>query len=448
MKKNILFIPVLASLMLFAFVRPAHANIIDTLEGWANTVQFVKDVVDTDGENMGQLVNKFAYGAGEAALTTVCLECTTAEERVLNDPTLPAHMKISLTGMVDKQVTAMFNNHPRVDVVAHLANEWVPGYKESNAVYAGGYDDLNDAGLSGLWSITRNIAYIGFVVIMIAIGFMIMFRNKIGGQALVTLGNSIPRVVVALVLVTFSFAIMGLIIDFGGVLMRVFHGMIYDDPAAGIAIYNPIELFMGFIGQNATQVAGTGSALDIGVIVTSLVALMATGVGSKVAIGATIGILIIALILAGIILWGAIKLWIVLIKAYLGLLVNLVVAPLAILFGALPGNESTTTNIFKSALRNVLVFPLAYAIVNLPYAIEEKGFSLVFPESLATQGVGGIGMDFFIQIAKIVAIYAACSAPAILQGIIPSTASKSGADAAAAIKAGLSGVPLIGGMFK
>ena len=64
MKKNILFIPVLASLMLFAFVKPANAGTIDTLEGWANTVQFVKDVVDTDGENMGQLVNKFAYGAG------------------------------------------------------------------------------------------------------------------------------------------------------------------------------------------------------------------------------------------------------------------------------------------------------------------------------------------------------------------------------------------------
>ncbi|MHC1716504.1 MAG: hypothetical protein AB9915_01230 [Candidatus Dojkabacteria bacterium] len=449
MKKILLIVP-LVFVLFFSFIKPSHAGIIDTVEGWNNTIKFVTDMVNAPGENMSQLVNKFTYGSLETAFTAVCVECSTSEDRIKSDSTLPEYMKIGLAGMVDNQVMAMFKEQPRIDVIAHLANEWVPGYEATNSVYASGYEDLFNAGISNLWSSTRNIAYVGFVIIMIAIGFMIMFRNKIGGQALVTIGNSIPKVVVSLVLVTFSFAIIGVIIDFGGVLMKVIADLIYGDSTAGIPIYNPIELFMGFLGQNIDPASwGTpAGGLGIAAIITGLLVLLANPGTSGATITAGIVLLVIGLIIAGIIIWGAIKLWIVLIKAYLSLLINLIVSPISILLGALPGNESSTSNIFLSALRNVLVFPLAFAIVNLPYFVEDKGFSLVFPESLATEGVGGVGMGLFIQIAKIVAIYAAASAPAILLGIIPSTESKSSADAAAAIKSGLSGVPLIGGMFK
>lgn len=448
MKKGLSLLLTTIFVILFTLSKPAEAGIIDTVQGWVSTISFVTEMVNAPGENISQLVNKTAYGALETIFTNMCVECSEASERIQSNASIPEYMKKGLAGMVDDQVVAMFKEQPRVNVVAHLANEWVPGYEKSNSVYASGYDDLYGSGISGLWSATRNIAYIGFVIIMIVIGFMIMFRNKIGGQVLVTVGNSIPRVVVALVLVTFSFAIMGLIIDLGGLSMKIVADLIFGDPAGGIKIYNPVELVLGFIGTNILNPLENADSTGLG-IPSILAGVIGIAVWMKgPAIGASIILLVIAIIILGIIIVGAIKLWFVLIKAYLSLLVDLVISPLAILFGAVPGNEASAMNIFKSALRNVMVFPLAFAIVNIPYFVEDKGFSLDFPESLAPDGTGGVGTGFFIAVAKIVAIYAAASAPAILMAIIPSTVSKSSADAAAAIKGTLSGVPLVGGLFK
>ena len=51
------------------------------------------------------------------------------------------------------------------------------------------------------------------VIILIAAGFMIMFRVKINPQTVVSLQTMIPKLVITLLLVTFSYAIAGLVID-------------------------------------------------------------------------------------------------------------------------------------------------------------------------------------------------------------------------------------------
>nr|MBP9798220.1 hypothetical protein [Candidatus Woesebacteria bacterium] len=68
------------------------------------------------------------------------------------------------------------------------------------------------------WLGLRNLSYIVIALIMISIGFMIMFRMKLGSQAVIAIENSIPRIVLALIAITFSFAIAGFMID----LMYVF----------------------------------------------------------------------------------------------------------------------------------------------------------------------------------------------------------------------------------
>ena len=67
--------------------------------------------------------------------------------------------------------------------------------------------------LMTLWTIFRDIAYALLVVILIAIGFMIMFRMKINPQTVISIENALPRIVLALLLITFSFAIAGFLID-------------------------------------------------------------------------------------------------------------------------------------------------------------------------------------------------------------------------------------------
>ena len=412
---------------------------IDTLQGHVDTIKMAEESTGTSTEDIEKLKHKDFYSSAVALLDAWGPEVTT-----MNAQNLPVHMRRGLLGMAEDQVITMFNNQPNIDIIAHLSEQWIPGYNGAQSTYASGYDDMVKSGVTSLWSFTRNIAYLGFVIIMIVIGFMIMFRNKIGGQTLVTIGNTLPRVVVSLVLVTFSFAIAGILIDVCGILMSVISSS--SVLGSGIPIDNLGELLKGSLG-----VVGL-SSLGLGAIVGSIVLVLATTGATTGPVGVIAGslvLIVLSLVIIGIIVVGAIKLWFALLKSYLSILINVITAPIAIMMGALPGNDASTINVFKSILRNALVFPVAFAIVNLPYFIEKQAsVELGLPQTLtgSTGGATNVG-PMILACTKIIAIYAAAQAPAMVLAIIPSTASKSGADAAGAIKAGLGKMPFIGGMF-
>ncbi len=408
---------------------------IDNQGLWGKIKGGVQKITGAIGESISQLVSKFFTAIGDFFLSTICPQCTIGGREMAEDESLPEAMRLGLTGVVEREVTAMFNSQPNIDVVAHLSEEWVPGYKEKQSVYAAGYEDLMGTNIDSLWSVTRNMAYIGFVVVMIIVGFMIMFRNKVGGQTVVTIGNAIPKVVVGLVLVTFSFAIAGLILDVAGIFMRVLAGILDSN----VQIHNIFKLLGGTFGWGGGLTTG-------GIGIAGLVLVLTGALGPLGPI-----LLLIALGLLLIILFGAIKLWFTLVKAYFSLLINVVVAPLAIMAGSIPGNEAMTVNVFKSMLRNALVFPLAFAIVNLPYFLVERGnrVRLEFPETVfGTTTMGDTIGPIMLAIAKVIAIFVAAQAPEFVKALIPATASKGGADAAGAIKQGMSKIPLVGGMFK
>ncbi len=347
-------------------------------------------------------------------------------------------------GLLEDEIIAMFDRQPSVNVVAHLADEWVPGYKDTNSIYAGGFEDLESAGIVDIWSTTRNIAYLFYVVVMIVIGFMIMFRNKVGGQVVVTIGNSIPKLVLSLVLVTFSFAIIGILIDLGGILRNTIAMLYYGgDGSLGIPVHNPAFLLRGFWKTNFIEPLKDlipDARLDfwhmIGEFLKNL--------------GDSIWNLIFSLGMTCFVLYGGLKLWITLVKSYFGILINVVVSPLTIAASAIPGNDYMLLETFKSAARNILVFPIAFAIINLPYVLEGAGVEMKFPETLV--GRSTMGGDFLpnllLESVKVVAIFLAATAPEIAKSIIPSTAPKSGGDPAKAIKENMAKVPLIGGIFK
>ena len=67
--------------------------------------------------------------------------------------------------------------------------------------------------LMNIWVIFRNVAYLIIVLVLVSIGFMIMFRMKLNPQTVISVENSLPKIVVALLLITFSFAIAGFLID-------------------------------------------------------------------------------------------------------------------------------------------------------------------------------------------------------------------------------------------
>lgn len=64
-----------------------------------------------------------------------------------------------------------------------------------------------------IWTMFRNMSYLLLTLLVVTIGLMIMFRVKINPQTVVTLESALPRIVVTIVLITFSFAISGFAID-------------------------------------------------------------------------------------------------------------------------------------------------------------------------------------------------------------------------------------------
>lgn len=67
--------------------------------------------------------------------------------------------------------------------------------------------------LMNLWKIFRDVSYLLVVLILVSVGFMIMFRAKVNPQTVISIENALPKIVVALLLITFSFAIAGFLID-------------------------------------------------------------------------------------------------------------------------------------------------------------------------------------------------------------------------------------------
>ncbi len=64
-----------------------------------------------------------------------------------------------------------------------------------------------------LWKGSRNIAYALLVLITIILSFMIMFRVKISPQVAISVQSALPKLAIAIVLVTFSYAIAGFLVD-------------------------------------------------------------------------------------------------------------------------------------------------------------------------------------------------------------------------------------------
>ena len=89
-----------------------------------------------------------------------------------------------------------------------------------------GYNYLKDTiRLDRIWSRSLNIVYVLYVLIFIIVGFMIMFRKKLQGNVTVTFSRALPNLIISLILATFSFALVGFMMDVGKITMNVSRGI-------------------------------------------------------------------------------------------------------------------------------------------------------------------------------------------------------------------------------
>ena len=99
-----------------------------------------------------------------------------------------------------------------------------------------------------LWKAMRNIAYGLTTLALVIIAFMVMFRVKISPQAVITAQSALPKLVIGLILITFSYAIAGFLVDLMYVLIGLVAAII---KGAGLSTDSWDVLFKSFVDSSA-----------------------------------------------------------------------------------------------------------------------------------------------------------------------------------------------------
>lgn len=298
----------------------------------------------------------------------------------------------------------------------------------SKSIGGSGFDSIKP--IIGLWITFRNITYMFFVIVFTIIGIAIMLRVKIDPRTVMSIENQIPKLILGIILVTLSFPIAGFLIDFmwvaiylviatimpsidtGSKIINVSGLNIFDNPAGVIgSIHIQTKVLGGEVGIPALlAIVGNGAGMVKDIIIAWVtqpagqlpdgikpvfdllnvlsnlsfwpvrLACSLLGVGSSIkdvceiakaplaSLVGYVGGILAFFILGGMLLFALFRLWISLLKAYISILLAIVLAPFWIVAGALPGSPLGFGAWIKSLLSNLLAFPAAIVMLLLGFA--------------------------------------------------------------------------------
>lgn len=244
-------------------------------------------------------------------------------------------------------------------------------------VYAQGIGFAGLAPILPLWKVTRNIAYTVIIIVMVAIGFMVIFRMKIDPKTVISVQAALPRIVLSLLLITLSYAIVGFLVDFMYVTMAILisilsEGMGHASRAAEIQTY----FLTADFGDLFKHVMGGGfSSLD-DFLLKNLAAYSVGGAGVTIALRvlggllgfggvalgiSLIGLLGILLVFLGL-LFTFIRIFMLLLNSYIQLIISIVLGPIQLLLEAVPGRTAFSDWIMN-VIANLVVFPTTVAVL-------------------------------------------------------------------------------------
>lgn len=319
----------------------------------------------------------------------------------------------SLFGFAANLIIAPVTNPPASGVYWAYSGLQNAGFvPKSYAVEGIGFAGIKP--LMNVWKIFRDIAYITMVLVIVAIGFMIMFRMKLNAQTVISVESALPRIVLSLILITFSFPIAGFLIDLMYVMIAIIISLLgnnqYFDIGEQKNAYlnaSPFRLIAGLFpagAGNLFEVARSlfemlPTVLNAGIRTISAVAAiilarniheLATkpipeGASNISILGNTIGKiptwlnipiagaifvaslgflpqLFIFTLLIFTILFLFFRIFFLLFKAYLQILILTIFAPIFLLFVAIPGKNALGFW-FKTLFMEVFTFPIVIALI-------------------------------------------------------------------------------------
>lgn len=229
-----------------------------------------------------------------------------------------------------------------------------------------GFDTFS--GLIPLWTAMRNIAYLALVVFFIVYGFMMMFRVNLGQKTVITVQLAIPKLVVTLLIITFSYAIVGLVIDFMWVLIYfiysflVSQGILYGEGIFTSWAYGNKGLIPSFIVNFVASLPASSIGITQLVVGDSSIAGITAGV---VGFMSGFGIIIAIILMIAIVISYA-KLFWALLQALISIVISLITGPIVLLGNAFPGSSAIGTW-FRSIIANAFVFPITMLFLLLSF---------------------------------------------------------------------------------
>jgi hypothetical protein len=273
-------------------------------------------------------------------------------------------------GLTSNAIASLYN--PPISGTQYIANSinsllGKPTYAASTG---GTFNHLT--GILPIWKICRNTVYVLFSIIFVVIGLLIMLRIKISPQATITIQNSIPKIIITLILVTFSYAIVGLLIDLtylvqALILSSLISGIESQSSISSTLLSNIPKLNDLIMGSNGTYWSlvwsnwwdlnlSTGGLITSGItgIIGAVMALL-SGWGWATLFAFAIGVLIILII----VFIQLIKFFFGCAKAYLILLLKIISAPIEIALGAFPSSKIGFGSWFIQTLAYASVFPIS-----------------------------------------------------------------------------------------
>lgn len=234
-----------------------------------------------------------------------------------------------------------------------------------------GYNTLSPVQV--VWGVVRNISYSLMIVVIIAMAFLIMFRVKISPQVVVTVQSALPRIAIALILITFSYAIAGLLVDLMYVVVGGFAVML--KLGGDVIVANPTSVALGSkigptgvngldtIGLFNQLVSGNGLwSIVVGILLFTV--LLAIGgiiigaVGAATIIGLPVGVIggLILLVGAVFLLFILFRLFWLMAKTACITVLLIIGGPIMILVGTF-SNSMSFLGWIRMVAANLAVYP-------------------------------------------------------------------------------------------
>ena len=310
-----------------------------------------------------------------------------------------------LIGVMSNMIAVLYTPPAHVaDYTRYLAGNFGIA-KKAYAQEKGGYGFGGLQPIFTVWNTFKNVVYLMFVIVFVLVGFAIMLRVKIDPRTVMTIENQIPKLIIGILLTTFSFAIAGLLID----LMWVFTYLSINvltsastnvDPS--VATRNVLTPPIGFVNQmfdksfypGGILTIATKSGLGVQAVLdemfnpTSLDQIfkwpkdsgcngflptcwIKDWLGGTVAeivskiVGWTlswvVGILAILIIIVALI-FALFRIWFQLLTAYIYVLIDIVLAPFFIAGSMIPGSPIGFGTWMRDMLANLLAFPVTVVL--------------------------------------------------------------------------------------